>query len=339
MEFKNRLVSAFYLVFIGLGLILIGTGCSSDKGDENSDSKTIILAHAMNLTHPVSIAMDQMAENVERVSDGKLNIKTYPNSQLGSERELLELVQVGTVGMTKVSAGALETIVPAMKVFSVPYLFRDEAHMEQVLWGDLGEELLAEGDAYRLKGIAYYDAGSRSLYTKNRRVETPEDLKGMKVRVMPSAMATELVKTLGASPTPLTYGELYTAFQGGIIDAAENNPPSFYTSRHYEVCDYYILNEHTTIPDVMVIGTKLWESLTEEEQQWLKQAVDESVDFQRELWKESVEESYEEVEAAGVEIIRPDKEPFREHLQPLYDEYEQNDPDLYKWIERIEEVE
>lgn len=311
-------------------------GCS-ERSDEGP--RTIILAHAMHLTHPVSVAMEYMAEYVDEFSDGQLRIKIYPTGQLGGERELLELIQIGTIGMTKVSAGALENIVPEMRVFSLPYLFRDSEHADNVLWGEVGEELLATGDKYRLKGIAYYDAGSRSLYTVDRMVTTPDDLAGMKIRVMPSAMATNLIRTLGASPTPLAYGELYTAFQGGIVDAAENNPPSFYTSRHYEVCEYYILNEHTTIPDVLVLGTHVWDSLNDQEREWLQQAVDQSVELQRELWKESVEESYSVVESAGVEIIHPDKEPFREWLQPMHDDFRQNNPDLYQWVERIREVE
>ncbi len=321
---------------LAIFILFLLNGCSERDDDE---PRTIILAHAMHLTHPVSVAMEHMAEYVEENSNGQLRISIYPTGQLGGERTLLELVQIGTIGMTKVSAGALENIVPEMRVFSLPYLFRDMAHADSVLWGELGEELLATGDKYRLKGIAYYDAGSRSLYTKDRLVTTPEDLAGMKIRVMPSAMATNLIRTLGASPTPLAYGELYTAFQGGIVDGAENNPPSFYTSRHYEVCEYYILNEHTTIPDVLVLGTHIWESLNDQEREWLQQAVDQSVELQRELWKESVEESYSVVESAGVEIIHPDKEPFRERLQPMHDDFRRNNPDLYQWVERIQEIE
>jgi len=325
-------------VFLSSIIVLfILQGCGDSKSDE--EHKTIILAHAMHLTHPVSIAMERMAELLDEYSDGQLKIEIYPTGQLGGERELLELIQIGTIGMTKVSAGSLENIVPDMRVFSLPYLFRDSEHMADVLWGDIGEEMLETGTKYRLKGIAYYDAGSRSFYTKDRVINSPEDLAGMKIRVMPSAMATKLLRTFNASPTPLAYGELYTAFQGGIVDAAENNPPSFYTSRHYEVCNYYILNEHTTIPDVLVLGTHVWNSLSDQEKEWLQRAVDDSVELQRVLWEESVEESYRIVEEAGVEIIHPDKEPFIEQSLPLYDEFRENDPELYKWVERIRQVE
>lgn len=316
--------------------LLIFQGCGNSQSDE--EHKTIILAHAMHLTHPVTIAMDRMAELVDEKSGGELKIEIYPTGQLGGERELLELVQIGTIGMTKISGAVLENIVPAMKAMSVPYLFRDEEHFADVLWGDVGHDLLLEGEKFRLRGIAYYDAGMRSFYSVGRPINTPADLAGMKIRVQPSVMAINLIQAYGGSATPLSYGELYTAFQGGIVDGAENNPPSYYTSRHYEVTDYYILNEHTAVPDVLVIGTEVWDNLSEQEREWLMDSVNESVEFQRELWKESEEESLRIVQEAGVEVIHPDKEPFRERVQHIYDDIRENKPELYKWVERIQQV-
>ncbi len=330
---------ALFVFLAGLLFSSVLMPACDRSGADHADVKTIILAHAMHRTHPVSIAMDRMAENVELYSGGRLKITIYPAGQLGSERKLLELIQIGTIGMTKVSAATLENIVPAMQVFSFPYLFRDKEHVFNVQDGEVGRQLLLEGAQYRLKGIAYYDAGSRSLYTTTRAVETPQDLAGMKIRVMESVIAMKLMRTMGGSPTPLSYGELYTAFQGGIVDGAENNPPSFYTSRHYEVCRYYTLNEHSTIPDVLVIGTRLWEELSDEQRAWLQKAVDESVEFQRELWHNFELEALEVIENSGVTILHPDKEPFRRVLQPMYDEIERSDPELYSWVERIRQVE
>lgn len=323
-----------------IGLIIISPFLIYGCEDENEEvGVSFILAHAMHTDHPVSIAMDQMVDRVDELSGGEIRIQVYPAGQLGSERELLELIQIGTIGMTKVSAASMENIVPAMQVFSLPYLFRDKEHVFNVLDGDIGRELLDEGTPYRLKGLAYYDAGSRSLYTVDQPVRTPADLRGQKIRVMESVIAMELMQTMGGAPTPISYGELYTAFQGGIVDGAENNPPSFYTSRHYEVVDYYTLNEHATIPDLLVVGTHIWDKLNRQQREWLQQAIDESVEFQRELWEESEHESLEIVEEAGVEIIRPDLEPFREALQPMYDRIEQRNPALYEWVERIRQVE
>ncbi len=317
--------------------LMLFQGCSTPESTDKQP-KTIILAHAMHLTHPVTVAMERMAEYAEAYSDGQLKIETYPTAQLGSERELLELVQIGTIGMTKISGATLENIVPSIQVFSMPFLFRDEEHVEKVLWGEVGDALLAEGEPYLLKGLAYYDAGQRSFYTKDRPILVPDDLKGMKIRVQPSVMAIGLIQAFGGSPTPLSYGELYTAFQGGIVDGAENNPPSYYTSRHYEVTNYYVLDEHTAVPDILVIGTKTWNNLTDQEKEWLQHAVDQSVEDQRMLWRESVEESMRVIQEAGVEIIHPDKEPFRKLVQPIYDEIEQNNPDLHEWVKRIQQV-
>ena len=325
------------VLLITLLLVLGFHGCEKSKSE--NDHKSIILAHGMHLTHPVSIAMDRMAEIVDENSAGKLKIEMYPSGQLGGERELLELIQIGTIGITKISGAVLENIVPPMQSLSLPYLFRDEQHFEKVLWGEVGQDLLDEGEKYGLKGIAYYDAGMRSFYSADRAINTPDDLAGLKIRVQPSVMAINLIRAYGGSATPLAYGELYTAFQGGIVDGAENNPPSFYTSRHYEVTDYYILNEHTAVPDVLVIGTKIWENLTEQEREWLMDAVHESVAYQRELWKESEQESLRAVREAGVEVIYPDKEPFRERVQHIYDDVRQNKPELYRWVERIRNVE
>jgi tripartite ATP-independent transporter DctP family solute receptor len=328
--------SSRWLGPLALGCLALLQGCARVDADQ---PRNIVLAHAMHVTHPVAVAMAFMAERVEELSAGQIRVTIYPGSQLGGERELLELVQMGAVGLTKVSGAALENIVPPIRVFSLPYLFRDDEHMRSVTDGPLGEELLASGEPYLLKGLAYYDAGWRSFYTVARPILHPQDLAGLKIRVQPSVMAMTLVRHLGGSPTPLAYGELYTAFQGGLVDGAENNPPSFFTSRHYEVTRYYVLNEHTAVPDFLIIGTPLWNQLSEQERSWLREAVQESVVHQRELWRESEEESLREVEAAGVQVIHPDKEPFRQQVQTIYEQIRRTDPALYRWVERIRQAE
>ncbi|MBN1987149.1 MAG: TRAP transporter substrate-binding protein DctP, partial [Prolixibacteraceae bacterium] len=165
----------------------------------------------------------------------------------------------------------------------------------------------------------------------------PDDLAGLKIRVMRSITAVEMIRALGGSATPISWGELYTALQSGVVDGAENNPPSLYTSRHYEVCKYYSLDEHTTIPDVLVVSQIIWEKLSDQEKQWLQQAADESAKLERKLWAESEKESLEEVQKAGVEIIYPDKEPFIEMVQPLLESYNDNEI-IYSYIKRIQAV-
>lgn len=323
------------LTTFGLWLLLFQSCTTSDP----DAPVKLILAHAMHPTHPVSIAIDRMADNVAKYSNGEMMVVVYPQGQLGGERTLLELVQIGTIDIAKVTTARLENTVPAMRVFSLPYLFRDREHVFKVLDGEIGRELLLEGAKYNLLGIGYYDAGSRSFYTKNRPISTPTDLSGLKIRVIESVIAMRLMRTLNAAPTPIPWGELYTALQAGVVDGAENNPPSFYTSRHYEVCRYYSLNEHTTIPDILVMNTNSWDNLTERQQRWLKDAVEESVRFQRELWLESEREALKRIEEKGVTILHPHKEPFRQAVQPLYDDIRRRDPPLFRWVERIRDTE
>jgi tripartite ATP-independent transporter DctP family solute receptor len=281
--------------------------------------------------------MLKMSEDLEKLSGGKMTIKIYPNQQLGSERESLELLQIGSLDMTKVSVGVLENFAPDMKVFGIPFLFRDKQHSFSVLDGPIGKKLLEEGEKFWLKGLCYYDAGSRSFYTKDKQVTTPDDLKGLKIRVMESATAMDMVRSLGGAPTPISWGELYTSLQQGVVDGAENNPPSFYLSRHYEVCKYYTINEHTMLPDALLVSTHLWGRLSEQEQQWLQEAADNSVAYQRELWAISEREALEEVEKAGVEVIYPDKAPFEEAVQGIYDQYK-DDKVMSSLIEQIQQT-
>lgn len=317
------------LLFIIIGAFL---GC-----EIQSEVKTLRLGHGLDVSHSVHKAMVKMAEDLLVRSGGKLKLEIYPSQQLGTERECLELLQIGSLDMTKVSVGVLENFAPKMKVLGLPFLFRDRQHSFNVLDGSIGEMLLNDGEKYWLKGLGYYDAGSRSFYTMNKPIEKPDDLIGEKIRVMESATAVNMVKALGGSPTPISWGELYTSLQQGVVDGAENNPPSFYLSRHYEVCKYYSLDEHTVLPDVLLIGTYVWDKLNEQERKWLKEAVKESVKYQRILWAEAEEEALREVQKAGVQVIRPDKSLFAEKVQSIFEGYKE-DKEMYSLIKQIQET-
>lgn len=284
---------------------LMAGGC-----DQKQDVKTLRLGHSLESGHPVHLGMVQMAEKLFEYSSGTMRIDIYPSNQLGTERELVELLQVGSLAMTKVSTSLLESFVPEMKVFSLPYVFRDHDHYWRVLESDIGKRLLLAPTKVRLRGLAYYDAGSRSFYTTDRAIVTPADLRGLKIRVMKSQTSVEMVTALGGAATPISYGELYTALQQGVVDGAENNPPSFRMSRHYEHSKYYVLDEHTSVPDILLISDPVWQFLSPEQQGWLTKAVRDSVKYQRALWQTATEEALETVKAAGVEVIIPDKAPF-----------------------------
>ncbi|MEX2511556.1 MAG: TRAP transporter substrate-binding protein [Cyclobacteriaceae bacterium] len=320
-------------IFRFFSLLIIATilfGCSKPGG-----VRILKLGHGLDTSHPVHAAMLFLAEKAKEKSNGKMIVQVYPNQQLGTERELVELLQIGSLSMTKVSTAAMEGFAPKIKILGQPYLFRDDEHQNRVLSGPIGKDLLAAGEKYWLKGLCFYDAGKRSFYTKNTPIERPEDIKGLKIRVMESPTAVNMVQSFGGSPTPVSFGELYTALQQGIVDGAENNPPSLVTSRHYEVCKYYSLNEHTAIPDMMIVSTKVWNLLSEEERKWLQEAADESAVHQYQLWEESVAESMQVLEEAGVQVTYPDKAPFQKAAEKIYEAMKVSDPEMYSLVEEI----
>jgi len=325
---KNKLK-----LFLTLLLFASFSGCTN-KGSH----KVLKLAHGLDPTHPVHKGMVYMAERLAEKSDGQLTIDIYPSGQLGSEQQCVELLQIGSLAITKVSAAVMESFTPKYKALGLPYVFRSKEHSFKVFDGEIGKELLLGTEEFWIRGLCFYDAGFRSFYTIDKPIITPDDLNGLKLRVMKSQSAMEMVRALGGSPTPISWGELYTALQSGVVDGAENNPPSLYTSHHYEVCKEYSLDEHTCVPDVLIISTKVWKTLTEQEQKWLQEAADESVPVQRKYWDESVEESLREVQKAGVTIHYPDKTKFAEKVQPLLDKY-RKDKVLGDLLHRIEAVE
>ncbi|KAA3659942.1 MAG: TRAP transporter substrate-binding protein [Calditrichaeota bacterium] len=319
-------------IFVYLSLLVfLGTGCKSE-----SNVTVVKLAHGLDVTHPVHKGMVYMAEKVAEKSGGEMRVDIYPGGQLGNERELIELLQIGSLAMTKVSTAPLEAFVPEMKIFGIPYVFRDDEHRWTVLDGPIGKKLLLAGEPFYLRGMCYYDAGSRSFYTKERPVEQPSDLNGLKIRVMKSITSIKMVQSLGGSATPIPWGELYTALQQGVVDGAENNPPSFYLSKHFEVCKYYSLDEHTAVPDILIMSTVVWDGLTDREQEWLQSAVDESVPYQKKLWQDACDEAFAEVKKAGVEVINPDKTPFKEAVQEMHDSYKGTS--IYDLIQEINSI-
>ncbi|MEN8247664.1 MAG: TRAP transporter substrate-binding protein [Bacteroidota bacterium] len=314
-------------------LLLFSASCN--KSNHNSSLK---LAHSLNITHPVHKAMEFMSERVNELSEGQLAITIYPSGQLGSEQQNVELLQLGSLAMTKVSAAVMEGFSDDYKVLSLPYIFKSREHYFEVCDGEIGKDILLSTENKMLRGLCFYNAGSRSFYSNQKPILTPEDLEGSKIRVMNSQTAMQMVSALGGSPTPLAPGELYTALQSGVVDGAENNPPTFYTTRHYEICKYYSLDEHSSIPDVLLMSKIVWDKLSKEEQSWIIQAINESVLVQRKLWDEAENDALQKLEAAGVEISHPNKELFLNKLTELYSTYSDN-KELAAYIQRIRELE
>jgi len=312
--------------------VLTASSCQN-----SSTTKYLKLAHGLNPAHPVHKGMEYMSDRLKEKSNGKLEIEIYPSQQLGTERQALELLQIGSLAMTKVSGAVMENFAPQIKCLSLPYVFRDRAHAYKVQDGEVGRKLLVQSEKYRLRGLGYFDAGQRSFYTKEKSINSPADLEGLKIRVQESVMAMNLVSSLGGSPTPISFGELYTALQQGVVDGAENNPPSFVSSRHFEICKFYSLNEHTAVPDILVIGTVAWNNLSKQEQEWLQEAADEAIAYQRKLWVEAEEEALATVIAAGVTVTKPDKTIFAAKTKSLLEEF-QSDEEMYILIQKIQSV-
>lgn len=297
---------------IAASLLALSAACGH-KGDVT----VLRLGHALDTGHVVHKSMVYMGQRLEMYSGGAMRIDIYPSGQLGSERELVELLQIGSLAMTKVSSSPLESFVPEMKVFSLPYVFRDRDHFWRVLNSDVGRELLLAPERVRLRGLGYYDAGSRSFYTTKKLIRSPEDLKGLKIRVQKSQTSVDMIDAMGGAATPISWGELYTSLQQGVVDGAENNPPSLYLSRQYEVSKYYTLDEHTSVPDILLISEHVWKSLTPQQQEWVQMAADDSVEYEKKLWSEASDEALAAIEASGVEIFRPEKQPFIDAVQDM----------------------
>lgn len=298
-------------------------------------SATVLkLSHNQNRSHPVHKALQHMAKEAKTLSDGELVIRIYPDAQLGKQRESLELVQKGALALAKSNAAELEAFSKPYGIYNLPYLFNDNEHFHRVMESDIGQKILESSKDKGFIGLAYLDAGSRNFYA-NKPIKSPEDLKGLKVRVQPSQTAVNMVKYLGGNPTPLAYGELYTALQQGVVDAAENNIPSFTLSRHNEVAKFFSEDEHTMVPDVLVISTEIWNKLAEKDQLALKEAANKASVKMRELWKASEETQKANAMKQGITFVEVDKAPFKAAVEPMYEAIKAEDPETYQTIEMI----
>lgn len=312
--------------------------CSALLLSATAMAQTLKLSHNQNKAHPVHQTLQYFAERTKTLSNGDLTVRVYPDAQLGTQRESLELVQKGALALAKSNAAELEAFAKDYGVYNLPYLFKDKTQYHKVLQSAVGQQILQSSEPNGFIGLAYLDAGARSFYT-NKAIKSPADLNGLKVRVQPSPTAVNMVKALGGNPTPLAYGELYTALQQKVVDAAENNIPSYTLSRHSEVSKVFSLDEHTMVPDVLVISSKIWNELSDSNKQALTQAAKEATEKMFELWQKSETEEKQKALAQGVEFVEVDKSLFKQAVEPMYSELKTQQPDLYKLVEQIQKVE
>lgn len=284
-------------------------------------------------TNPVTIAMYRFAELVDEYSAGEIEVQVFAGAQLGQEPESIEQAQAGIIDFTRVNSVALSNVSPSMGVFTLPYVFAGWDHKYRVLDGDVGQEVLADLEDVGLKGFAYMDAGTRSFYTiEGKVIESIEDLRGMKIRVQPAPIAIRMVELLGAVPTPMNYGEVYSALQTGVIDGAENDFVSYHTSAHYEVAPNFAEEAHLSPPALLLMNKARFDGLPPEHQEAITRAAVEASMYEREIMREANEAARDTVVEGGATIIELDNAPFQAAVQPIYEEF----PDLMPLIERIQ---
>lgn len=290
---------------------------------QTAQAETLRLAHGLADNHPVHKAMVRFAALAQEKTKGEIEIKVFPNGTLGGERETLEQVQNGVLELTKASASPLETFAPEYKVFNLPFVFRDKDHFFKVLDGQVGANILGASRARGFIGLTFYDAGARSFYAK-KPINSPDDLKGMKIRVQQSPTTIKMIQALGAAPTPMPWGEVYPALQAGVVDGAENNITALTTGRHGEVSKFFSITEHQMVPDVLVISSAKWDSLKKPLQDALRAAAQESSVYQRQLWAEAEKTEAVAAEKMGVKFNTPAKAAFVAKVKPLMTEERKN---------------
>ncbi len=288
--------------------------------------------------YPTVRGVQSMAAQLMEATNGRINLKIYSGGQLGDEEDILEITIFGGIDISRTSLAPLNSIVPETGVFSLPFLFRSTGHMRNVLDGPIGDEMLASLQPHGLVGLAFYDAGARSMYNTQRPIHTPADMAGMKIRVMNSDIFVDMIAALGGNATPMGFGQVYESLALGTIDGAENNWPSFESSRHFEVASHYSVTQHVMVPEVIVMSRYRWEQLSPEDRTLLRKAAEDSVTVMRRLWDARVTASRDAMIGAGVNIVDDiDKQPFIDAMEPLYDEY-LLDPSLRGLVERIRAV-
>ncbi len=286
--------------------------------------------------YPTVAAVKFMSEQLEKKSGGKHKIKVFNKQALGSEKETIDQVKIGALDFTRVNVGPMNAICPLTQVPTMPFLFSSISQMRKVLDGPVGEEILKSCESAGYIGLAFYDSGARSIYAK-KPIRTVADAKGLKIRVQQSDLWVALVSAMGANATPMPYGEVYTALKTGLIDAAENNIPSFDTAKHVEAVKIYSKTEHSMAPEILVMSKVIWDKLPANEQAMIRAAAKESVPFQRQKWDEQEAKSLANVKAAGAEIIDVDKSSFQAAMAPVYEKF-MTTPDMKRLVKATQDT-
>lgn len=273
--------------------------------------------------YPTTLGDKRFAELVGERSDGRINVEVFAGAQLGEEASVIEQVQTGAIEMTRVSSSPMSEFTQNMGVFSLPFIFDDSEHMWRFLEGGDGQALLDGLGDSGFKGLTYFDPGARSFYNTGDPVSAVEDLQGLKFRIQQSDISVAFMEALGISPTPMDYGEVYSGLQSGLIDGAENNPPSYFSASHYEVAQNYTLDEHTRVPEVLIMNQAAWDQLDDADKELIQTAATDATPFQRERWNGQVEEDMNALREAGINIVSVDDiSLWKDAVEPVIEQFE-----------------
>src|SRR6201987_3384402 len=289
--------------------------------------------------YPTVAAVESLGKKLEQATDGRLSVQMFGSMQLGGEKEAIEQAQVGALQMGRVSVGAIGPVIDDLNVFNLPFLFRNTAHMQKVIDGAIGSELLDKVTANEKAGIiglCWMDAGARSFYNTKHPIKSIADLKGLKVRVIGNPMFVDMANALGANGVAMGYDQVFSALQTGVIDGAENNPPSFVFDNHYQVAKFYKLTEHLIVPEILVFSRKTWDTLAADDQALLRRLAGEAQADERVLWAAYESEAMAKARSGGVQIVETiDKQPFQDAVKPGWDKYGPRFSELIKRIPAV----
>ena len=326
---------------MGFLALALGAIATRSVGPALAQPKLVLKASDVHPAgYPTVAAVESLGRKLQQASDGRLSVQMYASMQLGGEKEAIEQAQVGAIQFARVSVGALGPVIDDLNVFNLPFLFRNTAHMQKVIDGAIGQELLdkvTNNPQTRLVGLCWMDAGARSMYDTKHAIKSIDDLKGLKVRVMGNPMFVDMMNALGGNGVAMGYDQVFSALQTGVVDGAENNPPSFVFDNHYQVAKYYALTEHLIVPEILVFSRKTWDTLSAEDRELLKKFGREAQAEERVLWNQYEKQALEKAKAAGIQIIEiADKKPFQDAVKPVWDKY---GPKYAEVIKRIQAVE
>jgi tripartite ATP-independent transporter DctP family solute receptor len=289
--------------------------------------------------YPTVVAVENMGKKLDQATKGRLTVQMYGSMQLGGEKEMIEQAQVGALQMPRVSVGTLGPVVSDLNVLNLPFLFRDTGHMNKVIDGPIGQELLdavTNNASAKLVGLCWMDAGARSFYDTKHPIKRIEDLKGLKIRVIGNPMFVDMANALGANGVAMGYDQVFSALQTGVIDGAENNPPSFVFDNHYQVAKFYSLTQHLIVPEMLVFSRVAWDKLSKDDQALIRQVAREAQFEARDLWNKTEAEAMSRMKAAGIQIDPiDDKKPFRDAVKPVWDKYGGKFADIIKRIDAV----